>query len=338
MLVANIRCRQTRVVLAVGMRRVLVLGGTAWLGSEIARTAISDGAEVACLARGDSGAAPKGARFVQADRTKPGAYDQVGGRWDEVIELACEPAMVESALDALADRVRHWTLVSTVSVYRRNDETGADESAELVEPDNLTDYADAKVAAERATAARLGNKLLVVRPGLIVGPGDPSNRFGYWPARLHRGGRVLAPTTAGRFVQVIDIADLSTWIVRAGRTGVTGIVNALGDSHPLDVFLNEASAIAGFSGEFVPVDDAWLLDHDVHYWAGPRSLPLWLPASDAAFAQRSNAAYLATGGSIRPLGETIARVLEDEVARETMRPRRSGLSPEEEGDLLERAN
>lgn len=319
------------------MRRVLVLGGTAWLGSEIARTAISDGTDVVCLARGLSGTAPEGVRFLQADRTMPGAYDEVDGEWDEVIELAHEPELVKSALDALAERARHWTLVSTVSVYRRNDEPRADESAELVEPDNLTDYADAKVAAERVTSARLGNKLLVVRPGLIVGPGDPSERFGYWPARLHRGGRVLAPTTAGRFMQVIDIADLATWIVRAGRTGVTGIVNAVGESHALDVFLAEASAIAGFSGEFVTVDDAWLLEHDVHYWAGPRSLPLWLPVSDAAFAQRSNEAYLAAGGSIRPLKETIARVLEDELAHMTKSPRRSGLNPEEEADLLEHA-
>ena len=103
---------------------------------EIARVAISDGAEVVCLARGDSGAAPEGVCFVQADRTMPGAYDQVDGEWDEVIELAYGPELVESALDAFADRARHWTLVSTVSVYRRNDEPGADESAELVEPVN----------------------------------------------------------------------------------------------------------------------------------------------------------------------------------------------------------
>ena len=316
------------------MRRVLVLGGTAWLGSEIARGAIADGAEVVCLARGNSGAAPEGGRFVATDRAESHAYDKLDGEWDEVVELASDPELVGSALDALADRARHWTLVSTVSVYLRNDEPGADESSDLVEPDDLTEYAQAKIAAERVTAARRGDGLLIVRPGLVVGPGDPSDRFGYWPARLRRGGRVLAPMSADRYVQVIDVADLAAWIVRAGRAQVTGILNAVGESHPFDVFLAEASAVSGFADELVTAEDAWLLDHDVHYWAGARSLPLWLPVSDAAFAQRSNASFLAAGGVVRPLEETIARVLDDEKVRGLDRPRRSGLMPRDEADLL----
>ncbi|WP_306815851.1 NAD-dependent epimerase/dehydratase family protein [Microbacterium sp. zg.B48] len=155
------------------MRRVLILGGTGWLGREIARDAVSRGAEVVCLARGRSGHVPEGARLIQADRTSPGAYDAVQSEWDEVVELAYEPSLVASAVDALAPRARHWTLVSSVSVYRTNDEVGADESAPLVEPHDLSRYADAKVAAERRSAAALGDRLLIARPGLIVGPGDP---------------------------------------------------------------------------------------------------------------------------------------------------------------------
>jgi 2'-hydroxyisoflavone reductase len=319
------------------MRRVLVLGGTAWLGREIARAALSDGAEVVCLARGHSGTVPEGVHFVRADRNLPGAYDRLGGEWDEVVELANEPELVESALDALADRARHWCLVSTVSVYRRNDEPEADETAELVETDGLADYAQAKVAAERATSGRVSDKLLVARPGLIVGPGDPSDRFGYWAARLCRGGRVLAPTSAGRFVQVIDVGDLAAWIVAAGRSGTTGSVNAVGESHAFDDFLSAAGDVAGFTGELVTVDDEWLVGQGVRHWAGPRSLPLWLPVSYTGFAKRSNAAYLAAGGIIRPLRDTISRVLEDEVARDLTRARLSGLSPEEETELLEGA-
>ena len=325
------------------MRRVLVLGGTAWLGREIAQTALLNGGEVFCLARGDSGAVPEGVHFVQADRTLPGAYDRLDGEWDEVIEIANELELVESALDAIADRARHWTMVSTVSVYRRNDEPGADETAELVElaeraeTDGPTDYAQAKVAAERASTARVGDRLLIARPGLIVGPDDPSDRFGYWPARLRRGGRVLAPTILDRFVQVIDVGDLAAWIIAAGISGVTGIMNAVGESHTFDNFLLQVSDVAGFTGELVTVDDAWLLEHDVHYWAGPRSLPLWLPVPHTGFAKRSNAAYLAAGGIIRPLRDTISRVLEYEAARNATRPRLSGLSPEEETDLLDRA-
>lgn len=318
------------------MRRVLILGGTGWLGGDIARAAIVDGAEVVCLARGESGSVPEGARFIEADRTHAGAYDALEGEWDEVIELANEPELVDSALEALSGRAGHWTVVSTVSVYRRNDEPGADESADVVHPEDPSDYAHAKVLAERATAAQLADKLLVVRPGLIAGPGDPSDRFGYWPARLHRGGRVLVPTTAGRYVQVIDVTDLATWIVQAGRRGFTGTVNAVGESHSFDAFLADVAAVTGFKGEFVVVEDEFLLDHDVRFWGGPRSLPLWLPLVDAAMAQRDLDTFLASEGTIRPLRDTIARVLDDEISRGATRARRAGLTAEDEADLVDR--
>ncbi|ADG76237.1 NmrA family protein [Cellulomonas flavigena DSM 20109] len=316
------------------MRRVLVLGGTGWLGSAVARAALADGAQVVCLARGESGDVPDGARLVRADRTAPGAYDALTGDWDEVVEITSEPALVAGALDALADRAQHWTLVSTVSVYARHDVPGADESAELVEPRDLTAYPDAKVAAERATAARLGDRVLVARPGLIVGPGDPSDRFGYWPARLHRGGRVLVPAPEGRFVQVIDVDDLAAWLVAAGRAGVTGAVNAVGTPVTWADFLALVQDVTAVDVETVAVDDATLLAHDVRHWAGPRSLPLWIPVADAGFAQRDGSAYRAAGGTLRPLRETTARALADEVARGIDRPRRSGLTAAEERAVL----
>lgn len=318
------------------MRRVLVLGGTGWLGGEIARAAITDGTEVVCLARGESGSVPEGARFVEADRRHTGAYDKLDGDWDEVIELAYEPELVNSALEALSGRARHWTLVSTVSVYRRNDEPGADEGADLVQPKDPADYAHAKVLAEQATASRLAHKLLIVRPGLIAGPGDPSDRFGYWPARLHRGGRVIVPNVSGRYVQVIDVTDLATFIVQAGQRGVTGTVNAVGESHSLDAFFADVAAVTGFQGEFVNVEDEFLVEQDVRYWGGPRSLPLWLPLVDAAMAQRSPDTYIASEGTIRPIRDTIARVLDNEISREVDRSRRSGLSADEEADLINR--
>ncbi|MCC2593912.1 oxidoreductase [Tessaracoccus sp. OS52] len=316
------------------MRRVLVLGGTAWLGGEIARQALAADTEVVCLARGRSGSTPDGVRFVRADRTEPHAYSQLDGDWDDVVELSFERTMVESALDALAHRARHWTLVSTMSVYLRNDEPGADESAELLQPDDPEDYGKAKVAAERLSVSRLGDRLLSARAGLIVGPGDPSDRFGYWPGRLHRGGRVLAPPIEGRCVQVIDVADLAGWIVDAGRRGMSGVFNAVGDSQDFSEFLALTRAVTGFDGDLVTADDDWLVAHDVNCWAGPRSLPLWLPPSFRGFSQRSNAAFRASGATLRPMRETLERVLADEVARGVERPRRSGLSPEEEAELL----
>lgn len=317
--------------------RALVLGGTGWLGRAIVRDLLVAGAEVTCLARGASGPVPDGARLVRADRRDADAHHRVGGEWDEVIELSSEPELVEPALDALADGAAHWTLVSTASVYARNDEPGADESAALVEPTDPTRYADANVAAERNSAARLGPRLLVARPGLIVGPGDPSDRFGYWPARSSRGGRVLAPTTAGRFVQVIDVADLAGWLSSAARENRVGVANAVGEPLPMAAFFEQVSVVAGSDGSVEETEDAVLLAHDVRYWAGPRSLPLWLPMSDVAMAQRSTRAFRQMGGCVRPLASTIADVLEDERARGLDRPRRSGLTAAEERAVLHSA-
>jgi nucleoside-diphosphate-sugar epimerase len=316
------------------MRSVLILGGTGWLGRAIARAALATGDDVTCLARGRSGSVPAGARLIESDRTDLGAYAAAAGEWDEVVELSWEPAFVDAARTALADRAAHWTLVSSVSVYRRNDEPGADESADLVNGDDPTDYAQAKVAAERTTLRTHHHRLLISRPGLIVGPGDPTDRFGYWPARLSRGGAVLRPEGAGRFVQVIDVDDLAEWVVRTGSVGTTGVINAVGEPLPFDGFLRLVGEVTGFDGELITRDDDWLREHDVRYWSGPRSLPLWLPVEDAGFAQRDNTAFRASGGSLRPVRDTLARTLADEKARGLDRPRRSGLSVSDEAELL----
>lgn len=315
--------------------KTLVLGGTGWLGQAIVRDLVAAGVEVTCLARGESGAVPDGARLMRADRRAADAYESVRGDWDEVIELSSEPELVEPALAELADAAAHWTLVSTVSVYARNDEPGADESATLVEPTDLAEYADAKVAAERSSTARLGSRLLIARPGLIVGPGDPSDRFGYWPARLSRSGPALVPTTAGRFVQVIHVADLAAWLSRAARDLRVGVANAVGDVLPMSTFFERVSAVAHFDGLFEEVEDEVLVAHDVRYWAGPRSLPLWLPLSDAALAQRSARTFQQMGGRVRPLESTVAEVLEDERSRGLDRPRRSGLTTTEERSVMQ---
>ncbi|GAA4668121.1 SDR family oxidoreductase [Frondihabitans cladoniiphilus] len=311
-----------------------MLGGTGWLGRSIVEDLLKAGTEVTCLARGESGETPEGAHLVRADRLTPGAYDHVPGEWDEVIELSYQPNLVEPALDALAERARHWTLVSTVSVYAENDQPDADESASLVQPRDMAEYADAKVAAERSSAARLGSRLLIARPGLIVGAGDPSDRFGYWPARFSRSGPALVPTTGQRFVQAIDVSDLAAWIGQAGRAEYTGTVNAVGETISLADFFRRAASVAGYSGELVALDDDVLLSHDVRYWAGPRSLPLWLPVRDAAFAQRSARAFHESGGTTRPLEQTLESVLRDERSRGIARQRRSGLSASEEEAVL----
>ena len=245
----------------------------------------------------------------------------------------------------MASRADHWTLVSTVSVYAGNSEPGAGEDATLLPVEDTDDYGQAKVAAEQATRAALGDRLLVARAGLIGGPGDGSDRFGYWVSRFALAeqlgdGPVLVPSTTGRWGQVVDVDDLARWLAAAGEAGQAGVVNAAGDSLPLREVLQRAAEVAGYRGEVVAPDDEWLLQQGVGYWAGPRSLPLWVPMTDVAVAQRGTTALQASlaalGLTLSPLTATLERTLADERLRGLDRPRRSGLSRTEELELLAR--
>ena len=318
------------------MTDVLILGGTGWLSGRIARRWRDAGADVTCLARGGR-AAPEGTRLVTADRDDPAAYAAVVTRdWDHVVDISSQAAHVEAAVAALGARAARWTYVSSMSVYADDDAAvGADESAPRHPPARAGEpyeYGAQKSAAEDAVRT-LGETSLIVRPGLIVGDGDPSDRFGYWAAAFLRAGdrAVLLPPVRDRSVQVIDVDDLAAFVV---STGLTGPVNAIGDRHPLGEVLDRIRSAAGHAGEVVVADEEWLLAHDVQFWAGERSLPLWLPADMTGFMTRSNARFRANGGALRPLEETIALVVADERERGVDRERRAGLSRTEELGLL----
>jgi 2'-hydroxyisoflavone reductase len=321
------------------MTDVLVLGGTGWLSGRIAERWADAGASVTCLARGGR-PAPYGTTLAAGDRSEAGAYADVARReWDEVVDVSSNPVHVSAALDALGAHARHWTYISTVSVYASSDDPGQDESAELLTPAGAgeePDYGRAKAEAEASVRSALGFRAAVVRPGLIVGPGDPTDRFGYWVGRLALAGdgEVLVPDTEGRGAQVIDVDDLAGFVQAIGRERWTGVANAVGDPVDLDRLLAEAREVAGHTGALVPAGDPWLEEHGVAYWMGPRSLPLWLPAGMAGFWTRSNSAYRLLGGHLRPLRETLERALADERERGLERERRAGLSRDDEIALL----
>ncbi|AMG81999.1 MULTISPECIES: NAD-dependent epimerase/dehydratase family protein [Microbacterium] len=319
------------------MTDVLILGGTGWLSGRIAAHALGAGASVTCLARGGR-PAPPGATLVLADRDDEDAYDVVSRTdWDHVVDVSSRVEHVSGAVRALGDRAARWTYISSMSVYRDDETVGTDESAPrhpAAQAGEDDDYARQKVAAEDAVQESLGDRALLVRPGLIVGDGDPSDRFGYWAAAFLRAldEPVLLPPLDGRTAEVIDVEDVAAFVMSAT---VTGAVNAIGDVRDLEDVLRTVRASTGHTGPVIVGTEERLVAEGVAYWAGPRSLPLWLPPEMSGFMTRSNARYRRSGGRIRPLEETLERVVADERERGVDRERRAGLTRTEERALLD---
>ena len=336
----------TPVGCAAGMR-LLLLGGTAWLGGQVVRTALDQGHDVTCLARGASGRVPEGAEVVVADRTQPGAYDAVARRdWDVVLDVSRQPGQVRGAVDALAARTRSWVFVSSGNAYADHRAAGQDEDAPLLPPlagdvmESMETYGEAKVACEQAVLGALGpDRALVARVGLIGGPGDVFDRSGWWPLRFSRpaaeDGAVLVPAADDLLTSVVDVRDLAAWLVDAGCRGVAGALNAFGPPVPFAEHLAAARRVAGHTGPVVVAEPQWLVDRGVQPWMGERSLPLWLTDPDwLGFAARDSSRAVAAGLRLRPLEETLADVLAWELEREPPAPRRAGLTDEDEAALL----
>lgn len=327
--------------------RILVLGGTAWLGGQITTAALRRGHDVTALARGESGPVPEGTAFLRADRDSPDAYGAVERQsWDAVVDVSRQPGQVRRATEALSGCADRYIFVSSCSVYADHDVPGADESAALLPAlesdvmESMDTYGEAKAACEQHVLDAFGpGRALIARAGLIAGPGDASDRTGYWPLRFARpaaaDGRVLVPDSPGLATQVIDVRDLAAWLVRAAEHKVSGTFNAVGEPMMLPAHLELARQAAGHTGPVVPVAPQRLADAGVNYWSGGRSLPLWLPLPEyAGFASRDNGAAVAAGLELRPLSETLADVLAWEQAAGPDRERKAGLTVQEERELL----
>lgn len=324
-------------------RTVLVLGGTAWLSGEVARSALAAGHTVTCLARGESGTVPDGAELVRGDRAEVAAYAALTERsWDVVVDVSRQPLHVRTAVDALAGRARHWVFVSTLSVYADDSTPGQDESAPVHEPwsgEGLAAaeaYGPAKVACERVLLDAVPGAL-VARAGLIVGYGDPSDRFGYWPARFARAAEdeaVLVPPPADP-CQVVDVEDLAAWLLRCGLAGVGGVMNAAGPVRALGEVMDACLEVTGSAARPVAAGGEWLSGQGVEPWMGPESLPLWLPLPEyAGHPTRDRSRAVAAGLTTRPLAETVRAALRWEQELGLDRPRKAGLSPARERELL----
>lgn len=325
--------------------RLLVLGGTAWLGRRTAELARDAGHEVTCLARGESGDVPDGVRLVSADRAEAGAYDGLTGEWDAAVEVSWQPRFVREAVAALGDRVGHWVYVSSVSVYADVAEPGVGAARHPAyagdEPAGIEDYGPAKVACEDAYAALAPGASLLVRAGLIGGGGDGSDRFGYWPARVARAVEALGPAAPMLLpppdapFQVLDVDDLAAFLVDAAERRAPGVVDAVGDVARIGELVATCVEVLGGDAASAPpvvaATEEELAAHGVRPWSGPDSLPLWIPG---AALLRDPAGARAAGLAVRPLAATVEATLAWERSLGLTRPRRSGLTPEREAEVL----
>jgi len=335
---------------AVTPLRILILGGTGFTGPYQVRYALSRGHKVTTFNRGKthSGELPTQVEQLIGDRN--GQLDALKGRqWDVVIDNPTTlPAWVRDAAQILKGNVERYVFISTISVYA-DTSNGVDETAPLAKYDGLDPYKETleamrasgyktygplKALSEKEAEKWFPGKTLIIRPGLIVGPGDETDRFTYWPVRIDRGGEVLAPGNSNDPVQFIDARDLAEWTIRMVENRETGIYNATGPAKPLGIgkMLDEIKDALNSNAKFTWVPADFLKQQSVEAWS---NMPVW--AGDELGLARTNInRALAKGLTFRPLAETARDTLGwfKSQPQDRQSKLRAGLAPEREAEVL----
>jgi nucleoside-diphosphate-sugar epimerase len=328
--------------------RLLVLGGNVFLGRAVVRAALAAGHEVTCAARGVSGEPESGAAFVRVDRdASEGLAALRGLEFDALVDVSRQPSQVRRVAAELAPRVGHAVFVSSGSVYadpgtpgqRAADAPVLDPAPpEVDDPADWETYGARKVACEQAVIEGFGaDRAFVCRAGLIIGPEDVTNRFGYWVSRLARGGEVLAPGAPGDLVQYIDVRDLADWLVRAAQERLAGVYDGIGAPVSREHFLTHLAVGVRTPAQFTWVDQAFLMEEGVQPWMGERALPMWLPLPEyAGFMSRDVTAALEAGLTTRDVADTARDTLSWLQGLPEASARGEGLNPDDEASLLQK--
>jgi 2'-hydroxyisoflavone reductase len=330
--------------------RLLILGGTGFTGPFQVRYAVERGHTVTVFNRGQRQAElPDSVEHLVGDRNDD-LKSLEGREWDVVIDNPTMlPNWVRLSGELLQNAAKQYIFISTISVYAENSRPGMDENTPLLDysgekdPYTLTleeggpHYGAIKALSEREAERWFPGRTTVIRPGLIVGPRDETDRFNYWPVRIDRGGEVLAPGTPADPTQIIDARDLAEWTIRMAENGETGVYNATGPERPRPIgeMLNGIKSAIGSDATLTWVPQDFLQEHQVRGWS---EMPVWVPLSDEnrGFMQVSVAKAVSKGLTYRPLELTARDTLAYCKSRpaERQASMRAGIDPEKERRVL----
>ncbi|QQP95863.1 SDR family oxidoreductase [Lysobacter enzymogenes] len=330
--------------------KLLVLGGTGFLGPHFVEAARKRGHTLTLFNRGKtnpdkfSGEDYRDIEQLHGDRKTDLSALEGERKWDAVLDTSAYiPADVTRSGKLLAPKVKQYLLVSTISVYAKNDVPADENSPLAVLADPTVDkvsnetYGGLKALCEKAAEAELPGRTTVVRPGLIVGPGDNSDRFTYWPARADRGGEILAPGSAQDPTQFIDVRDLAAFLLSTIENGHVGVYNADGEPGALTMgaVLRESQRVAGKKSTLTWVPADFLEAQKVSAWG---DMPAWIPARGeyAGFGRTSVSKARAAGLSYRPLRDTVRDTLAwwRKLPEERRAKPKAGLPAQREAEVL----